>query len=97
MTIRPIWIGSGDGGLDAASFESIPMAKLVIVHASEISRSFDCEDTAVISAVLSATYSVPLQVDRVIQLGEQYKGMLTNDYTLHSSAWILASVHRLLR
>ena len=26
----------------------------------------------------------PLQIDKVIQLGEQYKGLPTNDYTLHS-------------
>ena len=26
----------------------------------------------------------PLQVDRVVQLGEEYKGIPTNDYTLHS-------------
>ena len=42
------------------------------------------ESTAVSSVVLSATCSVPLQVDKVIELGEQYKDIPTNDYTLHS-------------
>ena len=26
----------------------------------------------------------PSQIDKTIQLGEQYKGIPTNDYTLHS-------------
>ena len=26
----------------------------------------------------------PLQIDKAIELGEQYKGLATNDYTLHS-------------
>ena len=28
--------------------------------------------------------SILLQIDKTIQLGEQYKGIPTNDYTLHS-------------
>ena len=26
----------------------------------------------------------PLQIDKAIELGEQYKGLATNNYTLHS-------------
>ncbi len=55
--------------------EEIERAK----HSPSFDREYRCQFSGFIGNLFS-----PLQVDRVVQLGEQYKGIPTNDYTLHS-------------
>ena len=57
------------------SQEEIERAK----HSPSFDREYRCQFSGFIGNLFS-----PLQVDRVVQLGEQYKGIPTNDYTLHS-------------
>ena len=42
------------------------------------------ENTAASSAASLEICSVHLQIDKAVELGEQYKDLATNDYTLHS-------------
>jgi hypothetical protein len=55
--------------------EEIERAK----HSPSFDREYRCQFSGFIGNLFS-----PLQVDRVIQLGEQFKNIPTNDYTLHS-------------
>ena len=55
--------------------EEIERAK----HSPSFDREYRCQFSGFIGNLFS-----PLQVDKVIDLGEQYKGIPTNDYTLHS-------------
>ncbi len=48
-------------------------------HSPSFDREYRCQFSGFIGNLLS-----PLQIDRVIELGQQYKGLATNDYTLHS-------------
>ena len=41
------------------------------------------ENMASVPGMIGNVFS-PLQIDKAIELGEQYKGIPTNDYTLHS-------------
>ena len=56
--------------------EEIERAK----HSPSFDREYRCQFSGFIGNLFS-----PLQIDKVIELGEQYsKGIPTNDYTLHS-------------
>ena len=55
--------------------EEIERAK----HSPSFDREYRCQFSGFIGNLFS-----PLQVDRVFELGELYKGIPTNDYTLHS-------------
>ena len=55
--------------------EEIERAK----HSPSFDREYRCQFSGFIGNVFS-----PLQIDKVVALGEQYKGLPTNDYTLHS-------------
>lgn len=57
------------------SEEEIEKAK----HSPSFDREYCCQFSGFIGNVFT-----PLQIDKVIQLGELYKGIPTNDYTLHS-------------
>jgi hypothetical protein len=55
--------------------EEIERAK----HSPSFDREYRCQFSGFIGNLFS-----PSQIDKVIQQGEQYKGIPTNDYTLHS-------------
>ena len=57
------------------SQEEIDKAKL----SPGFEREYGCRYLGRIGNIFS-----PLQIDRAIELGEQFKGVPTNDYTLHS-------------
>ena len=53
------------------------------IERAKPSPSFDREYRCQFSGFIGNLFS-PLQIDKVIELGELYKGNPTNDYTLHS-------------